>query len=226
MRKGDGPTDRGQEGAVSVSPCETCDIIREADHRIANHLALVSAFIGLRLRELADDPAPPSRDGVRLALESVRTQIEAVARLHRALAGQPRLEAVPVDERLHDICAPLAAVLSGRIEIAEDLASGVGVPALQMLPLTQIVAEAITNAVKHGCPGGRGRIAVSSRQDTEGRLLVTIIDQGLGPPPGFDPADGGLGYRLIGALSRSLGATYEVSAGHPGLRFSLCLPAA
>jgi len=96
----------------------------------------------------------------------------------------------------------------------------------RILPLTQIVAEVITNAVKHAYPSGQaGMILVRSRQDDAGTIVVEIVDGGPGFPDGFDAAkDCGLGFQLIGALATHLGALIEFESGRAGLRFRLTLP--
>jgi signal transduction histidine kinase len=49
------------------------------------------------------------------------------------------------------------------------------VPSLVLQPLVE-------NAVRHGLPGQRGRLAVSARRDG-GRVVLSVRDDGPGPPP-------------------------------------------
>ena len=85
--------------------------------------------------------------------------------------------------------------------------------AQQLLPLTQIVAEALTNAIKYAHPAGQtGTIIVRCRRDAAG-LRVEVADDGVGLPRGFDPkADSGYGTRLLTGLARHLGATLSFDA--------------
>ena len=201
--------------------------VREADHRFANHLALLSGLVRLKSADLARQPVQPSLENVQLLLESVRGQIEAMARLLRALAlgfGDTRAD---LGAHLHDICAPMSLLLAGRILLIEDIAPGCQVRPDRILPLTQIIVEVVTNAVKHAYPAGRGgRILVRGRRDLAGDVVVEVADEGPGLPAGFDPeTDSGLGFHLIRALAGQLGAQVEFEAQHVGLCFRLTLPA-
>ena len=200
----------------------------EADHRFANHLALLSGFVRLKAADIARQPLQPTIEDVQLLLESFRGQIEAMARLHRSLAtGIPRAGA-DLGEHLHDICAPMSLLMAGRIALIEEISPGCRVRPDQVLPLTQIVVEAITNAVKHAYPAGRsGKIRVRGRRTREAAVVIEIIDDGPGLPDGFDAEkDSRLGFHLIRALARQLEALVDFESRRAGLCFRLTLPAA
>ena len=213
-------------GVVNV--CDRCSCLEEADHRIANHLALLNSYVRLQAADLTRQGAAPSRDSVRLLLTGVGVQIDSVARLHRSLAAHGQHQSADLSEHLHAVCAPFAFGLSGGCEIIEDFRDGCIVRPDQVLPLTQIVAEVITNAVKHAhADGGTGSILARCRKDAAGAVVVEVIDDGAGLPEAFDPkTDGGLGFRLLRALGKQLGARIAFESNSPGLRFRLMLPAA
>jgi len=200
---------------------------READHRFANHLALLSGFVRLKAADLIRQPVQPTVEGVQLMLESFRSQIEGMARLHQLLALGDRGAHVDLGELLHDICAPMSLLLAGRIALVEDTSPGCRTPPDWILPLTQIIAEVITNAAKHAYPPGRtGRILVSNRRDRTGAVVVEIVDDGPGLPDGFEPEkDSGLGFHLIRAIAAQLDALVEFENRRVGLCFRLTLPA-
>lgn len=220
-------TGRDVMAAPAIAPSsDSAAITAEADHRIANHLALLMSYVRLKARDLDGLAEEPSRDSVRLLLEGVSAQIAAVARLHRYLVsrrGSPRIE---LGRELHEICAPFAAGLSGAVQIIEDYGPGCVVQPEQALPLGQIVAEVITNAIKHALKGGAlGRLRVTCRDDERGGVLVEVADSGAGLPATFDPAtDGGLGFQLVRGLSRQVGANVAFDSTGEGLCFRLRLP--
>lgn len=209
-----------------AGPCDGCRLIQEADHRIANHLAMLAAFVRLKELELARGPAVPSAEAVQILLETIRIQTDAVARLHRSLASNGRHVFSDLADDLHATCSPLASLLAGRVEVIEDFSPGCQVAPEQVLPLTQIVSEAITNAVKHAYPLGQcGKIMVLSHRDEGGGFVVEIADDGPGLPPGLDPeGEGGLGLRLMRALSKQLGGDLEFRSRNPGALVRVTFP--
>lgn len=207
-------------------PCGDCRFVAEANHRIANHLAMLAAFVRLKELELTRAASAPSSEAIQMLLEAIRTQTDAVARLHRLLSADGQRASVDLADHLHTACSPLAALLADRIELVEALSPGCRVAPGQILPLTQIVSEAITNAVKHAYPSGRkGKVRVSSRLDETGAVVIEVADDGPGLPAEFDgSSSGGLGMRLIRALARQLDAHLEFKRGDPGLLVRFTLP--
>lgn len=201
-------------------------LLAEADHRIANHLALLTGYVRLQAAALADQVEAPSHGSMQVLLDGVGVQIDAIARLHRALACGGPSGSANLSEHLHEICAGFTSGLSGEIQITEDLAPGCAVRPDQILPLTRIVAEVVTNAVKHARGGDdAGTVLVSCSRDEGGELLVEVTDNGPGLPASFDfETDGRIGFRLLRALSRQLGAHTGFHSTRDGLRFRLTLP--
>jgi two-component sensor histidine kinase len=204
--------------------CADCNLLVEADHRIANHLAMLRSYLRLEEQALARRPAEVSRDSVLLVLASLDAQIVAVSELHRALAARGRATSADLAEHLHRTCAPFQSGLSGAVTITEDFEGGCLMAPDQVLPVTQIVAEALTNALKHG-PTHGGGVRVRCRRGALGGALIEVIDEGPGLPPGFDPtSDGGLGFRLLRGLSKQLGALMAFKTSPRGVKFQLALP--
>jgi two-component sensor histidine kinase len=206
--------------------CGGCSIIEEADHRIANHLALIVGLVRLKASDLSRRPAQVGADQVQMLLESVGCQIDAVASLHRSFAQGDRYASIDVGARLHEICTPLKVILPARIVLTEDFADGCFALPSQSLPLSQIVCEVITNAVKHAYPlETAGRIVVRVRKDATQAVVVEVIDNGPGLSGSFDAmVDSGLGFRLIRALTKQLGAVVVYQSDLSGLLFRLTLP--
>ena len=197
-----------------ASVCAECSLLVEADHRIANHLAMLSSYVRLKAAGVDGE--------TRLLLETIGAQVDAVGRLHRALAAHGQHGAVDLSEHLRTICAPFAAGLSGAVKLIQDIPVACPVRAEQVLPVSQIVSEVITNAFKYAPVGV---VLVRCRQGEAGGVEIEVVDDGPGLPAGFDPAtDGGLGFRLIRTLSRQVGATPAFESAGMGLRFRLNLP--
>jgi two-component sensor histidine kinase len=129
---------------------------------------------------------------------------------------------------LHAVCAPFRSGRPGQVVLVQDLAPGCDVREGQLLPISQVVSEVLTNAVKHAARAGAPFVvAIRCGHDDAGAVFVEVVDEGPGLPEGFDPpTDGGLGLRLVRLLAENLGARVAFDSSELGVRFRLTLPPA
>ena len=205
---------------------ENCNLLAEADHRIANHFAMLAGHVRLKTTVLARQTTEPSRDEMLLILQSIGVHIDAVASLHRILANDGLRAFTDLDHHLRNICDAFRSGPAYDFVLIENFESGCALPLNQLLPVTQIFAEAITNAVKHGHSSGKaGTIRASCGKDAGGTIVVEVIDEGRGLPQGFDcNTQKGFGFRLVEALSKQIGGLVDYQSSDRGLRFRLTLP--
>ena len=191
-------------------------MLREVNHRVGNSLQLVSSFMSLQLRHLADE-------GARAALKESQARIEAVAHVHRRLYTSGDMSSVDMDEYLKGLID----------ELAKSVGPGAGSPAItlevepmrvstdQAVSLGVVVTELVTNAVKYAyAPGQGGEIRVILRADSEGRALLTVEDDGPGMGDGT-PKGTGLGGKIISAMASGLRSAVEFDHAHKGVRARL-----
>jgi two-component sensor histidine kinase len=83
----------------------------------------------------------------------------------------------------------------------------------QAVPLGLILNELVTNALKHAFHGrAEGEISVSLRAGQDGLGILSVSDNGIGFPTGFDwPQAQTLGLRLVDMLTAQLQGSKEVS---------------
>jgi two-component sensor histidine kinase len=222
--------ERREFGDAAVRHVGSDDRLSEAQHRIANNLALIAGYARLQATRLHKAGQPLSAREVCIALEEVAARIETVGELHRLLSDAPGEDEDGIDlgRFLAKLCASLMQTVSfaGDTTIAHRDSGGCMVRADQVTPIALIVSELVTNALKYAHPAGvAGRILVSCRS-VGGGLMVEVTDDGVGLSENFDPqSDGGLGFRVVRGLARQLGADLVYESSGVGLTVRLLLNA-
>jgi two-component sensor histidine kinase len=192
----------------------------EADHRIANSLAVISGLVRVRARTVEDVSDP------KAFLLEIADRIDTVAKLHRRLAhtnnGNVRL-----DEYLDEICERLGSALATSTpKYTVDCSAEHIVPFSVALPLGLLTAELFSNSLKYAHPTGLPvKISVSCSRTQADELSLSFEDDGVGFPEAFDVShDGHLGMRFIRSLSEQLGGTHTWLSDPLGVQFELRFP--
>ncbi|HXJ03242.1 MAG TPA: sensor histidine kinase, partial [Micropepsaceae bacterium] len=191
----------------SETSAEIYDSAREADHRIANNLALIASSVRLQAGNISKQTSGFTNEEVGLLLAEIAGSIDAVGRLHKLLSREPE-GSVDIGEHLAKMCATLKPFISsaGPVELFCDSAPGCVAQPNQIMPIALIVTEVVMNAIKYAHPAGvPGRIDVGCHQE-DGRIVVEVCDNGVGLPETFNvERDGSLGFRVMRTLAAQLG---------------------
>jgi two-component sensor histidine kinase len=201
-------------------------LLREANHRIANQLATLNGLVNLQKADLRRRPRALSPAEAIVLLEDVQRGIDAMARLHRLLADGPAGPNVDLAAFLPGVAEAILSSLSfaGRASLTCLHPLTCPAPREMALPISLIVSELVTNAVKHAHPTGvHGQIEVSFRRHGDDALSVAVSDDGIGLPENIDPRRVGsrLGLDLIHAFADQLHA--RLSFVQPGIGLSVQL---
>ena len=195
-------------------------LLQEVHHRVKNNLQVISSLITMQLRTLASGA---SRD----ALEECRTRVQAIALIHEKLYQSQDYARVPFSEYARGLASSVfeaTGVASERVVLQLAVAD-VALAVDKAIPCGLILNELITNALKHGFPGGRsGTIRVDLTPFDGSGLRLVVSDDGVGLPAGFDVEKSeSLGLQLVRMLARQLDAGLEVDPRH-GTTFRLTVP--
>jgi two-component sensor histidine kinase len=171
-------------------------LLLELQHRVKNHIQLVSALLGVQQRREREE-------GVRAALGVARRRIVAVASAYSNLYRT----GATVDLREH--LAGLTEGLQGGFDI-EGLRIEVEVISYAasmdlVVPVSLITSELVTNAIKHAALGPNLPIAVSLKRCGERQLRLQVQDHGRLPADFTLETHAGLGLSITAQLARQIG---------------------
>ena len=216
------------DGAVLTKPLVSLpvDAAREANHRIANVLTLLSSSVRLQATNAARKTELTGSE-VRLLLAKIAAQIEAAGQLHKWLCNGTAGKEMGLNEYLHKLCAGLEPFASfvGPAELICQVKGNATLRPDQVVPLALVICEMISNSIKHAHPAGAPGVISVYGSGEESFTMVEIADDGVGFPENFDPkTGGGLGLQLVRSVAKQLGATLVFDSDSLGLRFQLFLP--
>lgn len=201
------------------------DLVREANHRIANQLTLLSGMIQLQIDGLKKGPDHLPREYAGELLRNAAARIVAIGNLHRHLASSPDL-LVELGPFLASTRMEVLASLSceDSVRVIENLSADCSVSRDQASVLSLVMSEVIVNALKYGRRPGQPVTIHLSAVRVDDHIVVEIGDDGNGLPDGFDESvHGRVGFRLIRNLLHKIGARLEILSGPQGLRFRISL---
>jgi two-component sensor histidine kinase len=211
-----------------VSERTARDLIREANHRIANQLSMLTGMIQLQIDSLANGPDQVPRERVLDLLRNAASRIVAIGNLNRQLAA--------ATGPLIDLCTFLSATRAemlaslgaeSRVTACENLEKDCYVTGEQASVLCLVMNEIIVNALKHAHPPDHPLVLTLKCNAEHDTIVVEIADDGVGLPVDFDENHHAhMGFRLIRNLLRQIGARLELQHAGPGLKFRIAVPRA
>ena len=196
--------------------------IREIHHRVKNNLQTIAALLRLQGRRLRSAEA-------QAAIEESERRIRSIAIVHETLSREPG-DAVRFDDIIRPLVRVVAETVTGpgrdlRLSVEGDAGM---LPGDLATPLAVVLNELMQNAVDHAFAGlddrTVGNICVQLAR-TPHQLVVDVVDDGVGLPPGFTLEQSGrLGLSIVHTLVTSeLGGTIEMRSDN-GTRVHLTIP--
>lgn len=192
--------------ATSAALKEKVVLFRELQHRVKNNLQVINSL--LILQESKVDSGP-----VRDMFKDCQNRVRAIAEVHDRLFRTPNLAEFDLAAYLGGLVRNLlrgysAAGAVSPVIVVEDTTLG----ADQLIPCALIVNELVCNTLKYAFPDGRpGEVRVEVRH-REGRVHLTVADNGVGlsaAPPG----GAGVGRQIVQALVEQLSGTITWANG-------------
>ncbi|MBK3405778.1 GAF domain-containing protein [Methylorubrum populi] len=182
-------------------------LTREIDHRVKNSLQIVTAFLHMQRRQIADPEA-------RQAFSETSARVMSVARVHDSLYQGESMEQVDLGQTIQTLCSDLAGMAGDEHSVELTAEPGLMVPYRHAVALSLITTELVTNAFKYaGRPDKGARVSVTVAGGEGAAVRLKVCDDGEGMPLGWESARArgtGLGMKLIRAMLDQIGARLDV----------------
>ena len=193
-------------------------LLREIHHRVKNNMQVITSLLQLQSGYLHDP-----RDAE--IFQNCQARIHSMGLVHDRLYHSGNLATINFSEHLRDLTT---YIVRGHVGTSDRIRLVVESESVQVnldvaIPLGLIVTELITNTHKHAFRDrADGLVTVRLFRTGEGQLLLTVEDDGVGLPDGFDPETARtLGLRLIRSLVRQMRAEFSIASTSTGCRMAL-----
>ncbi len=188
-------------------------LLREVHHRVKNNLQLIASIMNLQMRKAV---APETK----FLLKGLHDRVMGLATIHRGLYQTSGMADVRADELLTDIVRQVINIGSGpgrKIDLKTDVEEVHLIPD-QAVPLSLLLTEAVTNAMKYAGPASDNRVHITLRLRRDGgRGAVMEVENSLSRGAQEPIAETnsmaatGLGDQLLKAFAQQLGGTLETT---------------
>lgn len=183
-------------------------LLKEVHHRVKNNLQIISSIMNLQSAYVGDD------ERLRDLLHHSRDRIRSMSLIHESLYQHKDFSSLDLAAYVDGLARNLVMSysLSGKVDLNMDL-SPTNLVLDQAIPCGLILNELISNALKHAYPHGAAGV-VDIRLRCEGdRVELTVADNGIGLPQGFDPyVQGNLGLELVRTLVDQLDGRIDITS--------------
>ncbi len=190
-------------------------LLKELHHRVKNNLQVICSLLTMQADSVQDPTA-------RQALQESQKRVESIALIHERLNRDEDIDCLKFREYVEALSRDLLYSYGvGSIRLRFEL-NPVSLALGQAIPCGLILNELVTNALKYAFPGGRdGEILIALVCNQDNMVSLTVADNGVGLPDGFDWHDSpSLGLKIVDVLRRQLDGTVDLTPG-PGTSFSL-----
>ena len=183
-------------------------LLKEVHHRVKNNLQLITSMINMQLRKSKSAET-------KFMLRRLQDRVLGLATIHRNLYRASVLSRVDSGQLIEDLVEQVTGA-SDMAELGVDVRIDVAEIALypdQAVPLSLLVTEAVTNALKYvGRPKeGRPWILLELVQREDGEVVLKVANS-IGAPMNVaeDVVSTGLGAQLMGAFTMQLDAESDI----------------
>ncbi len=206
------------EATLEDSLREKNILLKEVHHRVKNNLQLISSIMNMQIRQAKTEDAGR-------VLRRLQERILSLATVHKNLYQTDDLARVDASVLLHEVVNQILAVglaPGSNVDVTQQYAP-ISLDADDAAPLTLLVSEAMTNALKNIDQDGSSDSAIRielTAVDAENAMLLLSNTKGA-----VTQQEGtGLGSRLIEAFARQLNGRVEINDSDDSYRITVTFP--
>ncbi|VAV86199.1 Two-component system sensor histidine kinase [hydrothermal vent metagenome] len=179
-------------------------LLKEIHHRVKNNLEIVSSLLSLQSAQTNDST-------VIDAMQESQNRVQSMSMIHQKLYQGKNLGTIEMKDYLINLGSHVLDSFGAEQRIVLECVMDIlELDVDTAVPLGLIVNELITNALKYAFPEGRkGQIEVQLAQKSTDKLILKVIDNGIGQEDDDFTRGTGFGMQLIQLLTQQLNGTME-----------------
>ena len=181
-------------------------LMKEIHHRVKNNFHIVMGLLGTQSGYLKNEEAIA-------AIKESQQRIHAMSLIHQKLYQSENLSAIDMPDYIHE----LVDYLQGSFDKSASIRFHFQIDRIKLalshvIPIGLILNEAITNAFKYAFPNKKqGNIYISFTRTTNNRMVLSVMDDGAGLPPGFNSnRQSSMGLNLMKGLSDDIDGSFTI----------------
>ncbi len=183
-------------------------LLKEVQHRAKNNMQILSSLIWLQTQEMEDQCCAEK-------FEEFGNRVRSMALVHEKVIASSNLKEIDIVDYLNEFSNALGnALFKNNKEISLEVKCGdFHLDMDRTLACGLILNELVSNAYKHGFPGRlQGEIEINGRCENDETIILSVTDNGIGFPDGFDFENvSSLGLDIVKSLTK------EKLGGHVSL---------
>ena len=210
------------EKQIRASLQEKEVLLREIHHRVKNNMQVISSLLKLQANNAKDER-------ITEALMESQGRVQTMATVHETLYDSDNLASIDFESFISELTKTIfQSYGTSRNQVtlkieAEDIKFGIE----QATPISLLINELVSNALKHAFPENRkGHIIIRFQAVDPGAIELIVSDNGIGLPEDFDwRHTDTLGLKLVTILAENqLNGTINLNRDngtHFTIRFKL-----
>jgi len=187
-------------------------LLKEVHHRIKNNIASIGGLLSLHMQTSTSPEAAA-------ALQDAIGRIDSMRLLYEKLLLGGDFRDASAKNYIESLARSVVSLFPGlaRVKLNLDV-DDFRLDPKRLFPLGIIINELLTNIMKHAFAGKKSSTIKLSLIKEGARVTLTLQDNGVGLPSGFDmDASGGFGLMLVKMLSQQLRGSFSIEK-HKGTR--------